>query len=309
MNKVYTAPISSHAVDAFFKQSVSNSDTKYQIKQVQDPYICLFLLFEDFTSFSTLKFKGNLTEISLKRAFRVIDRLDVLLPKETPENVANAKKALLGLLESNEALTLSAQAFNESLPNLRADARIWSDQGVAEFFITAFDFTIELNLNQLEQLKIGLASVAHEDPQADYEQALKVKRETDLEIDKDIYFRPQGNGKNNPTGLLLGFIGANQFKAFEPLSPTEKDLIEIVFKRRFPRSGLEQQTDTNSLGKIFKTEARAINKHKSRIDNKTKKHLAKPLFSLDTSNNLTFTHSFTCMHPSLRAKQQMQQQF
>jgi len=85
--------------------------------------------------------------------------------------------------------------------------------------------------------------------------------------------------------------------------------LERIFKRRFPKSGLLQETDSENLGKHFKKTSNAINALKSKIDNKVKKHLKQPFFAQDTFGNITFPHTFTCMHSSLRRKHQMQQQF
>jgi len=309
VNKLYTLPISVQAVDAFFKKSVSQKEESFEIERINDPFILLFVLYQDYIKLNQVKFRGNLTNLSLQRAFEVVDDLDVLLPKESSEDVKEIQKGLLLLLNDNKEKTLSSDTTNIILSKLRTKGNLWTDSGFAEFFNNAFEYTLEVDQVSYEQMKIDLSKVAFQDPQANYEKVLKVKRETDLEIDTDIYFRPHGNGKNDPAGLLLGFIGANTFKSLESLTVTEQSLLERIFKRRFPKSGLLQETDSENLGKHFKKTSNAINALKSKIDNKVKKHLKQPFFAQDTFGNITFSHTFTCMHSSLRRKHQMQQQF
>ena len=309
MNKLYTLPISVQAVDAFFKKSVLEKEEGFEIGRVNDAFILLFVLFQDFAKLKQIKFRGNLTNKSLQRAFEVINDLDVLLPKETPESLEKIRKGLLLLLNENKPKTINSDTANSILEMLQKEGSCWSDQGFAEFLNNAFEYRLEMSLEDLESLKRELAKVSHHNPQDNYENELRTKRETDLEIDRDICFRLQHNQKRDPSCLLLGNQGANQFKDLEPLSEMQRKIVDLVYKRRFEREGLKKGTDTASLASELGTHVRSINAQKSKIEKKVSEHLKTNLFAQDTQGNIVFPNNFSCMRSELRKKHQSEHHF
>ncbi len=309
MNKLYTLPISVQAVESFFKKSVFQTEEGFEIGRVNDAFILLFVLFQDFSKLKQIKFRGNLTTISFQRASEVINDLDVLLPKETPESLKTIREELSFLLDENKSKTINADAANSILEMLRKEGNCWSDQGFAEFLNSAFEYRLEVSLEDLELLKRNLASVAHNDPQGNYENELKRKRSTDLEIDRDICFRFKHNQKRDPSCLLLGNQGADQFKNLETLSKMQREIVDLIYQRRFGREGLEKGTDTASLAITFKTSIRSINAQKSKIEKKVSKHLKTNLFTQDAEDNIVFQNTFSCMRSDLRTKHQLEHHF
>jgi hypothetical protein len=304
MSKPYTLPISLQDVDHFLEHSVFEKEDIVQIKNIQNPFLLLFVLYQEYISFEKIVFRGNITQIVKERAFEVLRDLDALLPQESQDDIQEMQTEAIALFEENKKVSLSAKVVNKILKTLRKESVIWSDSGVSDMLNDAFEYTLILSLSDFEILKKEISKIAHKDPQRDYEEALKVKRNMDIVIDRNIVFRKESNGKKDPSALLLVHIGANTYKYFEKLEPKQRDLVNAIFDRRF-----QDDTTAKTLSKFLNITPKSFNARKSSIDRKVQKHLKRKLFDPDTFGNIVFPDKFSCMGTKERERHERRHEF
>lgn len=297
MSKPYTLPISLQDVDHFLEHSVFEAEDIVRIKNIKNPFLLLFVLYQEYICFEEFRFCGNMTKIVESRFFVIVNSLAYLLPEENADAIAEIQKGMLSLFERNEEEELDSEVINTLLPDLRKEAAIWSNKMLGDLLNDAFEYTFILSFSDFEILKKEISKIAHNDPQRDYEDALKIKRSTDVEIDRDIVFREKSNGKKDPSALLLGHIGADTYKFFERLEPKERSFLEAIYSRRFTGN-----TKTKELTEQLALKMRSLNARKSSINQKVQQHLEKKLFVQDTLGNIVFPNNFSCMSQEEREK-------